>query len=62
MNNILVPVGTSPDSHETLQYAVDFASDFGAQIYVMDVFTVSTGAGALGKVTEKVAQTNSIQK
>ncbi|AKA34895.1 universal stress protein [Flagellimonas lutaonensis] len=61
MNNILVPVGTSPDSHETLQYAVDFASDFGAQIYVMDVFTVSTGAGALGKVTEKVAQSGKEQ-
>ncbi|UJH69209.1 universal stress protein [Allomuricauda sp. SCSIO 65647] len=56
MKNILVPVGTSPNSHETLQYAVNFASDFGANIYVMDVFTVTTGAGNLGKVTEKVAE------
>lgn len=57
MNNILVPLGTSPDSHQTLQYAVDFASDFGAQIFIMDVFTVTPGAGNLGNVTKKVAQT-----
>ena len=56
MNNILVPLGTSPDSHETLQYAVDFASDFGANIYIMDVFTVSSGAGSLGNVHQKLIQ------
>jgi len=26
----MVPIGTSPDSHETLQYAVEFASHFSA--------------------------------
>ncbi|WP_343488291.1 universal stress protein [Allomuricauda sp. d1] len=56
MNNILVPLGTSPNANETLQYAVDFAADFGAQIFIMDVFTVTSGAGNLGNVTEKVAQ------
>lgn len=56
MNNILVPLGTSPDSHQTLQYAVNFAADFGANIFIMDVFTVTSGAGNLGKVSEKVAQ------
>lgn len=56
MSNILVPLGTSPDSDKTLQYAIDFAADFGAQIYIMDVFMVSSGAGTLGNVTEKVAQ------
>ncbi len=58
MNNILVPLGTSPDSHETLQYAVDFASDFGANIYIMDVFTVTSGTGSLGNIKEKVAQSS----
>jgi len=58
MNNILVPLGTSPDSQETLQYAVDFASDFGANIYIMDVFTVSSGAGSLGNVQQKVAESS----
>lgn len=58
MNNILVPLGTSPDSHETLQYAIDFAADFGAKVFIMDVFMISTGTGSLGKVTEKVASTS----
>ncbi|WP_394974503.1 universal stress protein [uncultured Croceitalea sp.] len=56
MNNILVPLGTSPDAHQTLQYAVDFAADFGANIYIMDVFTVTSGTGSLGNVQEKVAE------
>ena len=58
MNNILVPIGTSPDSHQTLQYAVDFASNFGAQIYVMDVFNVTTAVGSLANVEEKVAKSS----
>ncbi|NKI31364.1 universal stress protein [Croceivirga thetidis] len=58
MNNILVPLGTSSTAHETLQYAIDFASDFGANVYIMDVFNFSTGAGALGKVEEKVVQSS----
>ena len=58
MNNILVPLGTSNTAHETLQYAVDFALDFGANIYIMDVFNFSTAAGALGNVEEKVVQSS----
>ena len=45
MKNILVPIGTSPDSHETLQYAVDFATQFSSEVYVMEVFSVSVKAG-----------------
>ena len=56
MKNILVPVGTSPYSHETLQYAVDFALQFGSQLYAMDVFNVTAGAGKLVNVTEKVKE------
>lgn len=58
MNNILVPLGTSPDSHETLQYAADFAADFGANVYIMDVFTVTSSAGSLGNVEQKVAESS----
>lgn len=58
MNNILVPLGTSPDSHETLKYAIDFAADFGANVFIMDVFMISAGAGSLGNITEKVANTS----
>ncbi|WP_047417459.1 universal stress protein [Cellulophaga sp. Hel_I_12] len=58
MKNILVPIGTSPDSHETLQYAVDFASHFSAALYVMEVFNVSAKTGSLGNVAEKVTESS----
>ena len=56
MKNILVPIGTNPNAHETLQYAVDFASEFSSSIYVMDVFNVSAKAGSLANITEKIAK------
>lgn len=58
MNNILVPIGTSPNAKETLQYAIDFASNFGAKVFVMDVFSVMSSAGSLSNVTEKVAKSS----
>ncbi len=54
MINILVPVGTSPNAHETLQYAVDFAAQFNARVYAMEVFSVTAGAGKLVNISEKV--------
>ena len=56
MINILVPIGTSPNANETLQYAVDFAADFTANVYVMEVFTVSAKAGSLANISDKVAK------
>ena len=58
MNTILVPLGTSPDCHETLSYAIDFAAEFGCDVYVMDVFTVISSVGSLANVEEKVASSN----
>lgn len=58
MKNILVPIGTSPDSHETLQYAVDFAVEFSSRIYIMEVFSVSYGAGDLTNIEEKVVKSS----
>lgn len=58
MKNILVPIGTSPDSHETLQYAVHFAREFGSQIYVMEVFSVTAMAGNLANIEEKVTKSS----
>ncbi|QBA65273.1 universal stress protein [Muriicola soli] len=54
MKNILVPIGTSPDAHETLQYAVDFAAQFSSSVYVMEVFNVTSGAGKLANITATV--------
>lgn len=56
MLKILVPIGISPDANETLQYAVDFATDFEAGIFVMDVYNVSAKAGSLSNVSEKLAK------
>ncbi|CAM3437887.1 universal stress protein [Zobellia roscoffensis] len=57
MKHILVPIGTSPDAHQTLQYAVDFASQFSSKIYVMEVYNVSAGAGTtLANVPQKLAE------
>lgn len=58
MKNILVPIGTSSNSYETLQYAVDFASQFSSQIYVMDVFNVSGKTGSLANITEKIEESS----
>jgi len=58
MKNILVPLGTSSDTNNTLQYAVDFAADFGANVYIMDVFMVTSGTGSLANVHKKVAESS----
>ncbi len=58
MKNILVPVGTSPNAHETLQYAIDFAAEFGSQVYAMEVFNVTAGAGKLTNISEKVSESS----
>jgi nucleotide-binding universal stress UspA family protein len=47
MKNILVPVGTSPNTISHLQYAVDFAETFGAKLYVIHVYKVFTKAGTM---------------
>ena len=58
MKNILVPIGSSPNSHETLQYAVDFAAEFSAQVYAMEVFSASPGAGNLANISEKLEESS----
>ncbi len=58
MMNILVPVGTSTTANETLQYAVDFAKDFEANIFVMEVFNVSAKTGNLANISEKIAESS----
>ncbi|WP_222982326.1 universal stress protein [Flagellimonas meishanensis] len=58
MNNILVPIGTSPDSSLTLQYAIDFAAQFGSKVFVMDVFSVTSTVGSLANVEKKVAKSS----
>ncbi|MBJ7879505.1 universal stress protein [Gelidibacter salicanalis] len=46
MKTILVPVGSSKNAVSHLQYAVDFARAFGAKLYVVHIFNVTTKTGA----------------
>ncbi|CAI8231963.1 MAG: Uncharacterised protein [SAR116 cluster bacterium] len=55
MKHILVPIGTSPEIHKLLQYAVDFALDFQSQILVMEAFNAPSAPGTLVNISEKVA-------
>ena len=50
MKTILVPVGSSKNAVSHLQYAIDFASEFGAKLYVVQVYNVYTKAGTMMKV------------
>lgn len=52
MKTILVPVGSSKNAVSHLQYAVDFAKDFGAKVYVIQIFNVYTKAGTMIKVDQ----------
>ena len=47
MKNILVPVGTSPNTLSHLQYAVDFAQAFGTKLYLIQIYKVYTKAGTM---------------
>jgi len=50
MKSILVPVGSSKNAESHLQYAIDFAEEFGAKLYVVQIYNVYTKAGTLMKV------------
>lgn len=50
MKNILVPVGSSKNALSHLQYAVDFAEVFDANLFIVQVYNVYTKAGTMIKV------------
>lgn len=52
MKNILVPVGSSKNAKSHLQYAVDFAKNFGAKVYVVQIYNVYTKAGTMIKIDD----------
>ena len=52
MKNILVPVGTSKNVKNHLQYAVDFAQAYGAKLYVVQIYNVYTKAGTMIKIDD----------
>ena len=56
--NILVPVGNPEHAVETLKYALDFAAEFDAQVYAMEVLTLGSRAGELTNVKEKAVESS----
>ena len=47
MKNILVPIGSSENSSNTLQYAIDFAAAINAEVYVFRAYNVLSRAGTI---------------
>ncbi len=47
MKNILVPIGSSENSINTLQYAIDFAHEVGADVYVLRAYKAQSKAGTM---------------
>ncbi len=47
MKHILVPIGSSKNSINTLQYAIDFAKETNAKVFVFRAYNVQTKAGTI---------------
>lgn len=52
MKHILVPIGSSENAANTLQYAIDLASDMGAKVFVFRAYKVMSKAGTIINVNE----------
>ena len=46
MKNLLVPVGSNEHALNTLKYAIDFAKELDAKIYLVHVFSSPKISGA----------------
>jgi len=58
MKNLLVPIGSSGNATNTLQYAIDFAEVVGAKIYVTQVYESTKVAGALKNIDAFLEEEN----
>lgn len=54
MKTILVPLGNSEQAVNTLQYAIDFASEINANIYVVQVFGSAKVTGFLRNIDDVI--------
>jgi nucleotide-binding universal stress UspA family protein len=51
MKNILVPIGSSENAVNTLQYAIDFAKEINADVYVLRAYKAQSKAGTMVDVS-----------
>ena len=54
MQNILVPVGVSKYAKSTLSYAIDLASHFKCNVYVIDAFPAHSSLTILSNVNARL--------
>lgn len=47
MQHILVPIGFTESAQNTLQYAIDFASEINAKVFVFRAYSVQSKAGTI---------------
>lgn len=47
MKNILVPIGSTETAQNTLQYAIDFAADINAKVFVFRAYKAKSKAGTM---------------
>lgn len=52
MENILVPVSPNENAKNTLQYAIDFASYLGANIFLVNIFSSTKISGSFVKIDD----------
>ncbi|MBL4887402.1 MAG: universal stress protein [Flavobacteriaceae bacterium] len=56
MKNILVPTGSTENAVSNLQYAIEFASLYGATVYVINLYEELSKAGGLSKVNRLILE------
>jgi len=52
MNHILVPIGSKENASNTLQYAIDFAKEIGAKVFVFRAYKVLSKAGTFININD----------
>lgn len=52
MNTILVPIGSSENATNTLQYAIDFAKNYNANVFVSRAYKVMAKAEAIRNIDD----------
>jgi nucleotide-binding universal stress UspA family protein len=56
MKHILVPIGSTENAPNTLQYAIDFASQIDAKVFVFRAYRVISKAGTMINVNDIIAR------
>jgi nucleotide-binding universal stress UspA family protein len=56
MKHILVPIGSTENAQKTLQYAIDFAAEINAKIFVFRAYSSHTKAGTIINIDAIIAR------